>query len=356
MREWIAPDGGNPGVILSGMARLARLGSIAALILATGAILWATRGGPPPLWVVEYGRPGSSRPTGRRAVVEGIGFVEISRGYFRMGSHRNCRAGDVLGRLAAPLGVPLGNAAVHAPESDRCRECPPHWVRFPSGFWLAEREFTYEDLRRFDPDHPSTPRVESVQVYAQAAPMRVTLPRTDATPLYLVDRDLAAEFCRQLAATSGLPVRLPSESEWECACLAGRTNGDLPAARLDAEAWYEANSGGRMHDVKTRRPNPWGIWDLLGNVSEWCADDADWGYVGAPSDGSPRRLPPDPTGLRFFVCRGGSWRSPAKEVRARARGPQPMLRYASVDCGFRPAFRLGPGEEALVRPFLVSSR
>ena len=97
----------------------------------------------------------------------------------------------------------------------------------------------------------------------------------------------AQAYCKWLAERSGLSVRLPSEAEWENACRAGsRTEyafGDDPA-RLGQYAWFDENSDGRAHAVKTKRPNAWGLYDLHGNVWEWCEDTWHKDYKGAPED------------------------------------------------------------------------
>ena len=127
--------------------------------------------------------------------------------------------------------------------------------------------------------------------------------------------------------------RLPTEAEREYACRAGTTNtfsfGDDPGyGRLADYAWYAANSGGMTHPVGLKLPNPWGLYDMHGNVAEWCQDGVD----SAVSDAgrSPGRRPREP--LRKF--RGGFWDSPASYCRSAARG-QSVARSRSAYVGFR---------------------
>ena len=97
-------------------------------------------------------------------------------------------------------------------------------------------------------------------------------------PVDQVSWNDAIEFCRELSALSeekaaGRVYRLPTEAEWEYACRAGTKTaysfGD-DASQLGDYAWYKENSGGTTHPVGQKRPNPWGLYDIQGNLTEWC--------------------------------------------------------------------------------------
>ena len=129
-----------------------------------------------------------------------------------------------------------------------------------------------------------------------------------------------------------LPLVLPTEAQWEYACRAG-TQIARYEARIDAIAWYRANSNNETHEVGQKRPNAWGLYDMLGNVWEWCHDGLrtyDRGEVVDPV--GPLEAGAD------RVIRGGSWLDAAQYVRAANRdGDRPG------DLGFRCA---SPGVSA----------
>ncbi|MBN2130589.1 MAG: formylglycine-generating enzyme family protein, partial [Sedimentisphaerales bacterium] len=127
--------------------------------------------------------------------------------------------------------------------------------------------------------------------------------------------------------------RLPTEAEWEYVCRAG-TSGDY-AGNVREVAWFNATSGGKIHPVARRTPNAWGLYDMHGNVSEWCADLYHWDYRNSPSDGSANRvchLPAAAAARR--VLRGGSWCQPASQCRCAHRCPVPVA-HRATETGFR---------------------
>jgi formylglycine-generating enzyme required for sulfatase activity len=137
-------------------------------------------------------------------------------------------------------------------------------------------------------------------------------------PMYYVSWDEAQKFIQKVNAMDQGSCRLPSEAEWEYACRAGTQSryyfGDNEA-ELGEYAWYAANSGNMTHPVGRKRPNVWGLFDMHGNVNEWCQDWLHENYNGAPADGSARETPAG----QHRVLRGGAWINPPVNCRAAYR-------------------------------------
>jgi formylglycine-generating enzyme required for sulfatase activity len=171
-------------------------------------------------------------------------------------------------------------------EQDRyARECPQHAVTISNPFYLGATEVTqaqYQAVMGTNPSHfrgPTNP-VETVSWYD------------------------AAEFCKKLAEKTGQPVRLPTEAEWEYASRAGSKtrfcSGDSDD-ELAKYAWHWGNSEWKPHPVGRKKPNAWGLYDMHGNVEEWCAD---W-YGEYPK--GPATDPSGPASGYARVVRGGSF-------------------------------------------------
>ena len=129
--------------------------------------------------------------------------------------------------------------------------------------------------------------------------------------------------------------RLPSEAEWEYAARGGSTTrfwwGESPDDAGD-RAWYDANSAGRSHAVGSKRPNSFGLYDMVGNVWQWTQDCYEGSYDHAPADGSPM----GGEGDCLRVDRGGSWRYPARLLRSATR-ERNRADFRDVIMGFRVA-------------------
>jgi formylglycine-generating enzyme required for sulfatase activity len=148
-------------------------------------------------------------------------------------------------------------------------------------------------------------------------------------PVENVSWNDAQEFCKKLNALTGKTYSLPSEAEWEYAARAKTTTPY--AGELDAMAWYANNSGLTTHPVGQKQPNVFGLYDMHGNVWEWCEDVWHDGYGGAPTDGAAWLSGGD---VKYRVLRGGSWVNDGALARSAFRGRlAPGDRY--VVYGFR---------------------
>jgi formylglycine-generating enzyme required for sulfatase activity len=159
----------------------------------------------------------------------------------------------------------------------------------------------------------------------------------------------AQEFCRRLGEKEGVQYRLPTETEWEYACRAGTQTEFYWGDDFDpARAWFDENAGGETHEVGTRDANPWGLYDMAGNVFEWCED---W-YADTYPAGD-RTDPHGPANGEYYIIRGGSWEYGPKACRSTYRshfppnGRYPHLGFRVVmltggeapeDSGFEPIF------------------
>ena len=156
-------------------------------------------------------------------------------------------------------------------------------------------------------------------------------------PAVYVSWDDAAEFCRTLSQQEGETYRLPTEAEWEYACRAGTTTrfsfGDSDSSIGDY-AWFDYNTRNMgqeyAHPAGQKKPNRWGLYDMHGNVWEWCSDWCDEDYYSR----SPGVDPTGPSSGEARSLRGGSWLNPESVLRCSFRNClSPDVRYDYV--GFR---------------------
>jgi formylglycine-generating enzyme required for sulfatase activity len=192
--------------------------------------------------------------------------------------------------------VPAGSFQMGSPGPEQGRfenEGPVHTVEL-DGFWMGKYEVTQEQYQAVTGKNPRNFKGAK-------------------NPVEQVSWNHATEFCRKLtdkvgrASSPAKSFRLPTEAEWEYACRAGSTTrfcfGDSDGG-LDEYAWYDGNSGSKTHPVGEKKANEWGLYDMHGNVWEWCGD---W-YAAEYGAGSAKN-PQGPSSGEGRVLRGGGWYS-----------------------------------------------
>lgn len=158
-------------------------------------------------------------------------------------------------------------------------------------------------------------------------------------PVEQVSWNDVQEFIHKLNQKEGTNrYRLPTEAEWEYACRAGSStafpNGNITELQcgrddtLDSIGWYCGNSNNMIHPVAQKKPNVWGLYDMIGNVQEWCRD---WFGIFPYDEVTNPKGPPSGS---YRVMRGGAWYSPARDCRSASRfGSPPRYRFRHI--GFR---------------------
>jgi len=210
--------------------------------------------------------------------------------------------------------IPAGEFYMGSEESDD--EKPVHTVKINKPFYLGTYPVTQAEWKVVMGSNPS---------YFKG----------DDLPVEQVSWDDVQKFIKKLNENEGTDkYRLPSEAEWEYACRAGTTTrysfGD-PESKLGDYGWYDKNSDRTTHPVGQKEHNPWGVYDMHGNVWEWVQDEWHDSYNGAPTDGSARE---SGAGANR-VFRGGSWYDTARGCRSAARA-----HYAPRTRNLRLGFRL----------------
>ncbi len=231
-------------------------------------------------------------------------------------------AGTLLELVEIPPGAfMMGSAAFKAYDDER----PRHWVRI-SSFLLGKYPITQEQWKA---------------VMGRDKAYRCKGPHRPADRLSWQD---ANDFCTKLSKKIGKPYRLPAEAEWEYACRAGTATPFSCGETLTTElanyvgewTYQQEPKGVYRHeatDVGSFPPNAFGLYDMHGNVWEWCEDTWHEDYSGAPTDGAAWT---SGGSLEYSVLRGGSWHEPPANCRSATRVK--MLSSEADDCfGFRVA-------------------
>lgn len=198
--------------------------------------------------------------------------------------------------------IPPGDFSMGAPEDETGStkaERPLHSVSISPGFQMMTTEVTQGMWR----DVMGETQEELYERVLRADPRSPRPVMGDEYPVCYVTWNEAGEFARRMEELdSEHEYRLPTEAEWEYACRAG-TRGPDYGSSIDSIAWHQGNSRGQLHPVALKLPNGWGLYDMLGNASEWCLDPWHDGYTGAPGDGSEWAG----SGSQYRAWRGGGY-------------------------------------------------
>ena len=200
-----------------------------------------------------------------------------------------------------------------AEEADRKEDEGPQFEVTVGDFWMGTHELSFEEYdiyRNKEKDVPTAIRPD----WDADAMARPSPPYEDPTfgmgkdsvPAVSMTQFAALQYCKWLSDKTGVFYRLPTEAEWEYACKAGSDYGS-DRLMIDEVAWHRDNSSERYHKKGTKKPNAWGLYDMLGNVSEWTLDqykeDA-YATLATTSEVNPWIKP---TRLHPRTVRGGSW-------------------------------------------------
>jgi formylglycine-generating enzyme required for sulfatase activity len=225
------------------------------------------------------------------------------------------------------VAVPSGEFTMGSPATEKDREAdegPQKKVQL-SPFWIGEHEVTFEEWDEFfkNMDVPQTKNI-SVDAVSRPTPQYIDLTwgmGRDATkPTNSMSQQAALMYCKWLYEKTGTFYRLPTEAEWEYACRAGSTS-EFPFGNdgkdLIAYGYFSANSNGKFQKTKSLKPNAWGLYDMLGNLSEWTLDQYDPTAYEKMTNTKDPLVPPASKYPK--VVRGGSYMDEAQALRCANR-------------------------------------
>lgn len=273
-------------------------------------------------------------PSGRPAPVDVPGAAAAS--VEAMQPYRERIPGTDVGFDLVPL--PGGSFAMGSPADEPGRgpeEGPQHDVRV-SALWVGRTEVTWDEYRVFmlkldrelraaDPSR-AVPQDAWADAVSRPTPPYVPMDfgmGVQGFPAVGMTQLAAKQYTRWLSMKTGRFYRLPTEAEWEYACRAGTGTAfsfGADKAALGEHAWFYDNAGDAYHEVATKQPNGFGLYDMHGNVAEWVLDRWDRDFYGTLSAAVAVDPLASPTALYPRVVRGGSWDDDAERLRSAARG------------------------------------
>jgi formylglycine-generating enzyme required for sulfatase activity len=267
----------SSGTNSTGGKRVLAGAAIGLAVILIAGIVWFTRRSKTPAAVTTASQTQPPKQTESKPAPTGQSFTE-----------------NINGTELKMVSVPGGRFLMGSPVAEAGRdndEGPQNDVTVQS-FYMSKYEVTQAQYKAVADTNPSNFK-------------------GDDLPVDSVSWNDAVEFCRKLSRITGHEYRLPTEAEWEYAARAG-TSGPY-AGNREAMTWYDSNSGGRTHPVGQKEPNGLGLYDMNGNLWEWCQSK----YKPYPYQANDGRENVQDTDVR--VLRGGSWESAAKGCRSAYR-------------------------------------
>lgn len=222
--------------------------------------------------------------------------------------------------------IPAGKFKIGSPVSERGRgtdEGPQKEIELTQ-FWMGAKEISFAEWDLYFKD-VTLPQSKVIDGVTRATPQYIDLTwgmgRDGKHPANSMSHTAAVMYCKWLYAKTGIFFRLPTEAEWEYACRAGSETSSPfgnDAARLKEYGFFKDNSSAKFHHVGQLKPNKWGLFDMLGNLSEWTIDQYDAGYYNSMTGKNPGTVP----GAKYpKTVKGGSYLDDSQELRCANRIP-----------------------------------
>ncbi|MEP7259310.1 MAG: formylglycine-generating enzyme family protein [Flavitalea sp.] len=222
--------------------------------------------------------------------------------------------------------IPAGAFLAGTPATEKGRavdEGPQRTINI-SAFWMGANEVTHDEFLLFFNDD-SFARNSDVDAVTRPTTQYIDLSwgmgKQGGFPTNSMSQRTALMYCRWLYKKTGIFYRLPTEAEWEYACRAGTTTAypfGNDSTQLDNYAWHAGNSGNKYHRTGEKKPNAWGLYDMLGNVAEWTLDQYSETYYESIADQA--KDPMTEPGARYpKSVRGGGYSTSAGMMRSGAR-------------------------------------
>lgn len=224
--------------------------------------------------------------------------------------------------------VQAGEFTIGSPATEKDRkadEGPQQKIKI-SAFWMGAYEVTRDEFDAFYKDETTSENAD-VDAITRPSPQYVDLSwgmgKEGGYPVNSMSQLAALMYCRWLYNKTGIFYRLPTEAEWEYACRAGSSTayyfGD-DSTQLENYAWYAKNSEDKYHKVGQKKPNAWGLYDMLGNVMEWTLDHYDEKRYEKLANATDPVV--EANKMKYpKTLRGGGFASRAAELRAANRIP-----------------------------------